>query len=239
VSPGDGAVFLAGRDGQVARHDGTTCINEMTNGSNSPITGIIGFTSGSPTSVYLATESGRLFTWTPGSNPQPVFNMFPESYAGIHGQEPSLLLGVGGEDDGTEAPTANSFSSTGSNFLRHSLQTPSDYSFRLRAVWMGGPRLAYAVGDSGLVMKWNGTTIWTTVPPPLDNPIANFTSVVVLDPSSIYTTDASGAIRRLTSTGWVSPAVFTSDQPLRDLAATSPGNLWAVGDNGRVVHFPE
>jgi hypothetical protein len=240
VHPSDSVVFLAGENGQVARYNGTTCANETTNGTSVAIHDIIGFTSGSSTTAYLVNDAGRMFTWTPGSNPQEQFNLYPESYAGIHGLEPSLLLGVGGVDDGPETPTANSFSGTGSNQQRHSLQgIPSGYTGRLRAVWMGASRLAYTVGDDGLVMKWNGTTIWTREPPPPDNATANLTSVVVLDPSSIYTTDASGVIRRLTSTAWVSSPVFISDEPLRDLAATSPGNIWAVGDDGRVVHFPE
>jgi hypothetical protein len=88
-------------------------------------------------------------------------------------------------------------------------------------------------------MKWDGATSWARVSPPADNTNADFTSVVVLDPSSIYVTSTDGVIRRLTSGGWVSTRVYTSDQPLRDLAASSVENIWAVGDNGKVLHFPE
>jgi hypothetical protein len=240
VRPGDGAVFLGAENGQVAQHNGTACSNQAANATNSPINGIIGFTSGSSTTLYLVNYLGRLSTWTPGSAPQEQFNLSPPSFEDIHGLEPSVLLGVGGHDDSSPEPTASSYPGSGNSPQQHMVQgTPGGYTGSLRGVWMGAPGLAYAVGDDGLVVKWNGTTIWTTLPPPADNATADFTSVVVLDPSSIYTTDAGGVIRRLTATGWVSPAVYISDRPLRDLAATSPGNLWAVGDDGRVVHFPE
>jgi hypothetical protein len=240
VRPSDGAVFLGGEGGQVAQHDGTACSHQAVNASSGTINGIIGFTSGSTTTLYLVNYLGRLSTWIPGNNPQEQFNLTPPSFEDIHGLERTLLLGVGGHDDSSPEPTASSYSGTGNNPQQHTFQgLPGGYSGSLRAVWMGAPTLAYAVGDDGLVVKWNGATVWTRVQPPEDNTTADFTSVVVLDPSSIYVTDASGVIRRLTASGWSSTPVYTSDQALRDLAASSPGNIWAVGDNGKVVHFPE
>jgi hypothetical protein len=236
----DGTVFLAGSGGNVAQHDGSHCSNQTVNPSNAPIQGIIGFTSASATTLFLVNYPGRLSVWTPGNAPEERFNLFPDSYFDIHGLHRSLLLGVGGHDDDTPEPTASSYPGSGSNAQPHTLQgVPSGYNGSLRAVWMGAPTLAYAVGDKGLVMKWNGTTAWSRVPPPADNANADFTSVVVLDPSSIYVTDTSGVIRRLTASGWIPAPVHTSDQALRDLAATSPRNIWAVGDNGKVLHFPE
>jgi hypothetical protein len=95
------------------------------------------------------------------------------------------------------------------------------------------------LGDDGLVMKWNGETGWSKVDPPPDDTAADFTSVVVLDPSSIYTSDTDGVIRRLTATGWAAHPTFDADRPLREIALSSPGDIWAVGDDGRVLHFPE
>jgi hypothetical protein len=236
----DGTVFLAGSGGNVAQHDGTTCSNQAVAAPGSPIHGIIGFTSASTTTLYLVNYLGRLSTWTPGSAPQEQFNLTPPSFADIHGLERSLLLGVGGHDDADPAPTASSYSGSGNTPVEHTVQgVPNGYIGSLRGVWMGAPTLAYAVGDKGLVVKWDGATSWSRVSPPADNANADFTSVVVLDPSSIYVTDTSGVIRRRTASGWVSTPVYTSDQALRDLAATSPGNIWAVGDNGKVLHLAE
>ncbi len=238
--PTDGSVFLAGQGGNVARHNGTMCTDQETTAESTDLQGIVGFTSGSSATLYVVNALGRLYVWTPGSAPQQRYNLTPETYGGIHGLEPSLLLGAGGTEADPFVPTASSYPGTGGSATRHTLQgLPSGYSGSLRAVWMGGPRLAYAVGDNGLVVKWDGAITWTRVPPPANNATTNFTSVVVLDPSSIYTTSLNGLIRRLTPGGWVSPSLYMSDQPLNDIALSSLGNIWAVGDSGKVVHFPE
>jgi len=240
VRPDDGTVFLGSAEGRVALHDGTACSNPGLNNPGQPITGLVGFQAGASTTLYLVLTLGRLSTWAPGNNPVEQYNLTPETYMGIHGLQSSLLLGVGGTENNPSVPSVSSYSGTGNTPQLHTLQgVPGGYNGSLRAVWMGSPKLAYAVGDGGLVMKWDGTTTWTRMLPPSDNATASFTSVVVLDSSSIYSTDASGVLRRLSASGWAASPLYSSGVPLRDLAASSPGDLWAVGDNGTVVHFPE
>lgn len=171
----------------MAQHDGTSCSNAGTAPSGQPIYGLMGFTSATATTLYLAIDLGRMSIWVPGSNPVEQYNLGPDTYR----------------------------------------------------VWMASPKLAYAVGDGGLVMKWDGNTTWTRVTPPAQNAGANFTSVVALDGASIFTTDLTGAIRRLSASGWVAEPLYDTEQPLQDIAASSISDLWAVGDNGTVVHFPE
>ncbi|WP_233262233.1 putative metal-binding motif-containing protein [Vitiosangium sp. GDMCC 1.1324] len=236
----DGHVFLAGDTGSVAEHDGNTCSNQATISLN--LVGIQGF--GTTTPLYMVDSQGRMYTWTPGNTPQEHYNETPPTYYGLHGLSPTQLIAVGDKNGNDTVPYIISYPGSGGLPARtqHTLTgVPGGYSGALRAVWMASASLAYAVGDAGLVMKWNGATNWTRVSPPSDGPSAAFTSVVVLDPSSIYTTDASslstGVIRRLSATGWVTAR--TVDKPLRDLALNSPDDIWAVGDDGRVVHFPE
>jgi hypothetical protein len=240
VRPSDGTVFLGSDGGRVVRHNGTNCAGDDVPDPAQPITGLVGFPTGTSTKLYLTLSLGRLVTWTPGSSPLNQYNLFPETYAGLHGLTSSLLLGVGGSEGDPSVPSINSHPGTGTTVLRHTLQgVPSGYNGSLRAVWMGSSTLAYAVGDGGLVMKWDGDRTWTRVLAPSHNPGANFTSVMVLDGSSIYTTDLTGAIRRLSASGWVHQPLYDAAQPLRDIAASSPGDIWAVGDSGTVVHFPE
>ena len=240
VRPSDGHVFLGSAGGQVAEHNGISCSNAGINNPGQPITGLVGFSAETPTTLHLALALGRLSKWTPGSTPVEQYNLDPETYEGAHGLPSSLLLGVGGSESNPSVPSISSYSGTGNMAQRHTLQgVPSGYNGNLREVWMGSPKLAYAVGDAGLVMKWDGTTTWTRVVPPSTNAGANFTSVVVLDGSSIYTTDLTGAIRRLSASGWVTAPLYDATRPLNDIAASSPSDIWAVGDNGTVVHFPE
>jgi hypothetical protein len=154
----------------------------------------------------------------------------------------SLLLAVGGQESAPFGPHIVGYPGTGdaTAVVTHTLtNVPGGYEGSLRAVWMGVPGLAYAVGDDGLVMKWNGTTSWERVSPPGDAPAADFTSVGMLDAHSIYVTDMDGRIRLRTATRWVDPPLHDADRALWDIAVNTPSDLWAVGDNGLVLHFAE
>ncbi|QRN97469.1 hypothetical protein JRI60_52555 [Archangium violaceum] len=237
----NGHVLLAGEGGRLAEYDGiNACSNQTTTTSGDSLTGMVEFNS--PNSqVYIVGSLGRMYAWTPGYQPEERYNE-TSTYFGIHGLAPTQLLAVGGQSEANSAPYIASYPGSGNqgSVVRHTLNGASGFTGVLRAVWMGDSRLAYSVGDNGLVMKWDGATNWTRVSPPPDNTTAPFSSVVVLDPSSIYVTDAStnGSIRRLNAAGtWFTAT--TVNRPLRDIALSSPGDIWAVGDDGRVVHFPE
>jgi hypothetical protein len=244
VRPSDGHVFLAGDDGFLAEHDGTNCIQVRISDPGNDLTGLVGFVSDGATVLYVVDSRGRLYVWTPGSQPQERYNMYPPAYFGIHGTQSDLLV-VGGAFENAQdprLPRIDSYpGSGGAEAVRsHELRgIPNDYVGELHAVWMAQPSLAYAVGDNGLVLKWDGAEGWERVLPPAAPAAANFTSVVVLDISSIYVTDTNGSIRRLTGSGWVDHPFYDTDKPLRDIALDSPGEIWAVGDDGRVIHFPQ
>ncbi|HLL06565.1 MAG TPA: putative metal-binding motif-containing protein [Myxococcaceae bacterium] len=240
VRPSDGHVFLAGDGAQVAQHTGTTCINATQVPSSNNLTGIIGFVSGTTTVLYVVDEYGRLYAWTPGSTPEERYNLTPPTYFGIHGLSSSLLLSVGGLED-LSGPTISGYPGTGGMgaVMAHTLNGISGTTGSLRAVWMSTPQLAYAVGDNGLVMKWSGGTSWDRVSAPTGATAANFTSVGMLDAHSIYVTDTEGRIWLRTATRWVDPPLRDTDKPLRDIAVTSRMDIWAVGDDGRVLHFAE
>jgi len=240
VRPSDGHVFLAGDGAQVAQHTGTTCINATQVPSSNNLTGIIGFVSGTTTMLYVVDEYGRLYAWTPGNTPEERYNLTPPTYFGIHGLSSSLLLSVGGLED-LSGPTISGYPGTGgaAAVTAHTLNGTSGTAGSLRAVWMSAQNLAYAVGDNGLVMKWNGGTTWDRIPAPLGATSADFTSVGMLGAHSIYVTDEDGRIWLRTATRWMDPPLYDTDKPLRDIAVTSPSDIWAVGDDGRVLHFAE
>jgi hypothetical protein len=241
VRPSDGHVFLVGNNAHVAEHTGTSCINQTVVPVDKDLTGIVGFTSGTTTQLYIVDHSGRLYTWTPGSAPEQRYNLYPPTYYGIHGVASSQMLAVGGRED-NGAPHISSYPGSGNESAvtwHDPAGVTGNNTGTLRAVWMASAHLAYAVGDKGLVMKWSGGTTWERVTAPTGSTNASFTSVVALDPSSIYITDASGGLRRLTATGWAPALSYTGTKPLRDIALSSPSDIWVVGDDGHVVHFPE
>ncbi|HEX8698080.1 MAG TPA: MopE-related protein [Myxococcaceae bacterium] len=238
VRPSDGHVFLAGDDGYLAQHTGSNCTNVARVNSNNNLTGLVGFVTGTTTLIYVVDSLGRLYAWTPGGAVEERYNLDPPLYYGIHGLSSSLLLAVGNRGS-PSGPYITSYPGTGNVSTLHTVNNVGGINGSLRAVWMASPSLAYAVGDDGLVVRWNGAIAWERVLPPTDAQSADFTSVGVLDAHSIYVTDTEGRIWLRTSASWAAPPLYDANKPLRDIALSSPTEVWAVGDDGLVVHFAE
>ena len=241
VRPSDGHVFLAGDDGYLAAHTGTHCTHQTRVATNNSLTSLIGFESGTTTLLYVVDIWGRLYAWTPGSAPEERYNTDPPAYFDIHGLSSSLLLVVGDRNDPPTGPHIVGYPGTGGvgAVTLHTLNNAGSYTGSLRGVWMHSASLAYAVGDDGLMMKWGGGTSWDRVSAPAGATAADFTSVGMVDAHSIYVTDTEGRIWLRTSTRWSDPPLYDADRPLRDIAVASPTEVWAGGDDGRVVHFAE
>jgi hypothetical protein len=240
VRPSDGHVFLVGESGYLAQHTGKDCINKARVGSQNNLRGIIGFESNSNTELYAVDLMGKMYLWVPGNAPLELFVLASHTLFDIHGLMPSQLLAAGGTSPNPSMVRIAEYSGTSGSAVRaHTLNLPQGYTGRLRAVWMGAPKLAYAVGDNGLVMKWDGERSWDVVDPPVGAENAAFTSVGMLDAHSIYVTDMAGRIYLRTSSRWLASPLFVTHQPIRDIAMVSPTEIWAVGNNGLVLHFAE
>lgn len=110
-------------------------------------------------------------------------------------------------------------------------------------------RQGYGAGKEGAASTG---TICPNTPPPVGS-VANTDDCGDLDPynrrgrteacdardNTCNTQVDDGAIRRLSASGWVAQPLYSTAQPLQDIAASSISDIWAVGDNGTVVHFPE
>jgi photosystem II stability/assembly factor-like uncharacterized protein len=204
--------------------------------SNNPLTGIIGFESGT-TTVYVVNDQGKVFSWTPGS--QPAFKAARSSnyaYRDIHGGSASLLL-LAADDasgGGSTQPTLHSYNAPADVLAAQTTSAvPVANEGNLYGIWAWDSTHAYAVGNKGVLLKWNGATNWSFASPKASMQ-TNLTSVVALDDASVYVADVGGNIRRPGASDWV--VHFTASGALNDLAAVGRDDIWAVG-NGIVVHF--
>jgi len=104
----------------------------------------------------------------------------------------------------------------------------------LSAVWVLGPRQLVAVGDHGAVVVLDGLT-WRSLSAP-DG--ASLTSVRAFSPGRFITTDGEGHVRRWNGQRW--EVLFDNGDaaPLRDVTAIAEDDVWAVGYNGWVLHWP-
>jgi len=241
VRPSDGHVFLVADDGYMAQHTGTACGATARVSTTNDLTGIVGFESGATTTLYVVDNLGRLYVWTPGGAVEDRYNLYPPIYYDIHGLSSTQLVAVGGLETDPNAAFISGYPGVGneSAVTLHTVNNLAGNTGSVRAVWMHPANLAYAVGDSGLVLKMVGATSWDRISAPTGATAANFTSVGVLDAHSIYVTDEGGRIWLRTATRWVDTPLYDTDKPLRDIAVTSRMDIWAVGDDGRVLHFAE
>ncbi|WP_093519757.1 putative metal-binding motif-containing protein [Stigmatella erecta] len=245
-STSSGNVFLGGEGGKVALHSGAECLGKRTL-AHSSVTAITGRKESNTLWIYAVNTFGMLYALVPALDQSTqLFDKSPETFFGIHSLDNSpLLLLVGSTSESSPAsglPYIASHPGTGGlgQLKDHTLTgLPSDYRGALRAVWMVSPSLAYAVGDKGLVLKWDGQQTWARIAPPAYSANADYTSVTALDPYSVYITDTDGRVLLLKPSGWAPAPLYTGSHPLRDIAVNAADDIWAVGDNGLVVHFAE
>lgn len=251
--PGTESVFLAGENGELAEHNGTNCVRKVTAPNMSGgayLTGLIGFTS--PTLVlYTMSSNGGFYEWVPGSAPVRLRDS-NDRYWDMGAFDASRILVVGDNNANPRLPRVFPYVPpyTGAP-ANQTLETPTNYSGSLRGVSMASASLAYAVGDAGLALRWTGGANWTRVVPPGSAASAPFCSVATLGggSSTAYVVDqgTNGKLYRLTQFGFaVAPSFINNlgqpdnpDRALYDIAMTSVGNVWMVGDDGRVYHYPE
>ncbi len=102
----------------------------------------------------------------------------------------------------------------------------------LQAVWGASAASVFAVGSSGSIVAWNGTS-WS--------PMSSGTSQVLSDvwgtsATDVYAVGAGGAIVRYNGTTW-SPMVSGTTQGLSGIWGASRSDVFAVGGTGTILRY--
>ena len=106
----------------------------------------------------------------------------------------------------------------------------------LNAVWATGPAEAWAVGDSGTIVHWNGTA-WSTIAWPIPAWTAGgLNAVWGSGPGDAWAVGDGGGIAHLSGTTW-SPVISGTTQKLRGVWGNDSADVWAVGDNGTILRW--
>ncbi|MCY1040078.1 MopE-related protein [Corallococcus sp. bb12-1] len=211
---------------------------DPSNNNNTAIYSLIGFPeAGDPGTAQIfgvATHGngndGQAFLWTGADQDvsAPILN--GTTLKGIHGLSPALLFAVGAE----RAPPADG------RILRYQPGNPPSWGApveppganALNAVWVVHPKLAYAVGDNGTFLKWDGSN-WAGAPSPSNN--ENLTGVIAFGSNAIYVSSRSGTLFRYYDNTWHPHAL---NVPLNAVNGTRPDDLWAAGEQGMAFHYP-
>lgn len=208
-------------------------------GGNMTTTDLFGFASASDPEdvqlfgVTLDGDDGATYKWTGATVTVPVTKLTDTTFQGIHGISPEVMFAVGSYKN-PEHPNARA------RIFRYMPQT-STWSGPveppgvkgLNAVWVVNPKLAYAVGDVGAFLKWDGNT-WSMAPSP--SPTERLTGVIAFGWNSVYVASEAGKVYRYNDGQWNStPSPGTA---LYGISGTRPDDIWAIGSFGKVFHYP-
>lgn len=106
-------------------------------------------------------------------------------------------------------------------------------SYSLRGVWGSGAGNVFAVGDSGVVLRYNGTS-WARM---TTGTTAQLTDVWGSGASDVYATTATGRLVRFNGTSWSFVAGVQAPGALWSVWGTSATNIYAVGDGGILFRY--
>jgi hypothetical protein len=253
AEPGGQRIFLAGEGRLGVYHpvEGTCVFGAWAHASASAgsyLRSLVGFGAGGSVELHGVGENknlntgsvtgGRSVVWDGSESPLPSSSRKDHTYvlADVHGTSHSALFAVGGTlSDGR----IYRYVESGSGWTyQGSLGTEM-----LRAVWVVSPTLVVAGGTDGALFRFDGDT-WHE----LDGPDGgDIVSLVAFGSSSLYAVSFSAGatassdssrVYRYDGSGWTQLGATFSPGKLRDLAATRPDDLWVVGRDGVVAHWP-
>ena len=100
----------------------------------------------------------------------------------------------------------------------------------LYGIFAVDPSLAFAVGDSGTMLKWDGT-VWASIPSGTANLL---TSVWMVSSTDGWAVGNAGTIVRWNGAAWAVETSPTGAQ-LNAVQALTSTNVWAVGNGGTII----
>ncbi|MFP2930799.1 MopE-related protein [Pyxidicoccus sp. 3LG] len=240
ADPMDGRAYFTSASGRLAHQTtGATTCTQVT-ATELATYGIVGLRNNQNLSLYGVSDSsdnneGAAFIWD-GVSTTVTFNAANNDLPlvfDIHGQSADTLFVVGNNATGTRTARISRFNPSNSQWIDENVQATASGTDPLKGIWVVNEKLAFAVGDNGSVVRWNGTT-WSNVIFPNNH---DLTSVVAFGASSAYATCASGHIYRYNGQNWQN-IHSASGTRLNDIAGTSPEDIWVVGNSGKILHWP-
>ncbi|XXF77487.1 putative metal-binding motif-containing protein [Myxococcaceae bacterium GXIMD 01537] len=243
ADPRSGRAYFGGESGLLGIQNpiDVACNDTPATPSNFTTRGLVGFPE-APGGVRLQgvgtrPGNGESFPW----DGQPV-TVNPRSSTtslkllDVHGLSESVLFAVG-EVSGGQFPLYR-FNPASSTWVRES-PPPAASIVELHGVYVVNERLAFAVGDNGMVLRWDGGA-WQVIPSDANGPAADerLRSVLAFGANAVYVVSDAGHLFRYNGTAWATLATAPGIT-LYDIAGTAPDDIWVVGSSDKVYHWPK
>ncbi|GEN08707.1 Putative metal-binding motif-containing protein [Myxococcus fulvus] len=234
ADPSTGQAWLASKQGllgyQTVSDGNCVAVHEV----DATVRGLFGLPTPGPLTLYGAATGGSpippggTFTWDGGSS--LTYSNPSDKLVGtfsVHGASQDTLFAVGGAGN----PIIHRYRPQDQTWLPEAIPATNAYIFR--DVWIASNTCGFAVGGEGTVLRWDGQA-WTKLPSP--DPQDILLAIIAFGPNSAYATSAHGKIFRFDGTNW--QTIYSGTEALHAITGTGPDDLWAVGANGRVIHWP-
>jgi hypothetical protein len=201
--------------------------------------GLMGISQmGSPIRLHgvgtVSGTEGNTFSWDGSDTTVALSQTATVPLQDIHGIGEGTLFAVGNVE-GSQFPIYKFNAATS----KWDPQTgPALGSLDLQGVYVVNENLAYAVGEGGTVLKWNGTD-WQFLPNGNNKPTGTLRSVLAFGESAVYVTSESGKVSRYNGRNWDTLLDLGGPISLYDIAGTRPDDIWVVGAGNRVYHWPQ
>lgn len=233
--------FLGGPLSRVANLDSTSTCTATTVSPATQVNGAWGFQkqpSGASEANYV-TGNGDLQIWTPPSAPVDAYRTGSgtNDMRSLDGIAPYPLLTAGWQVSGGQVHP-QVWLNTGGGFIEQGAEAMVGTGRGLYSVKMPRADLAYACGDKGTVLAYNGTT-WTKLPTPSAE-FPDLTSITAFDETHVYAAGTGAGASYVWSwdgTAWKELMRVGADAgDVRALGGTGPSDLWVVG-KGNAWHL--
>lgn len=201
--------------------------------------------------IFIVTSGAHVIYWQPGVSPTSTTTLATLQPSGTNLRDiagirpyPRITGGWWFDSTGTMLIYPRVFIDRGAGFVREAgADALLDAGIGIRAVAMPRNNLAYAVGDLGTVLEWDGGT-WRLLPEPPGKPFLS--SVHAFDETHIYVagnptvveTYSRNAVYFFNGSTWSVVASLKLDAgTFRDISGVAPDDLWAVGRGSSLWHF--
>jgi hypothetical protein len=101
----------------------------------------------------------------------------------------------------------------------------------LTGVFVVNPSLAFAVGTSGTMLRWDGT-VWASI---LSGTTNTLRGIWMVSDTDGWAVGDAGTIVRWNGAAWAAETSSTSNQ-LNGVQALNNTDVWAVGNDGTILH---